>query len=179
VWWERSFLGIEGGSQEAHGVQVFLPEQQSHEVPLLGSDAMLAADHSPRLHADAQDLRARLDHPGQLVGITAVERDVRVEIPIARVEDVRELEAALVADLADPRQGLGESCSRHHRVMHVEIRCQPPHGAEGTLARAPEALALGVISRHLHALRTPGLGQPSNALHLTRQRGRRPVELHE
>ena len=140
----RAAAGVEDRAHAPHGVEVVGREEQWHEVLLLGADSVLAADHAAGAHAELQNLGARREHAAQLVCVAAVERDVRVQIAVAGVEDVRERDAVAVADRADRLDHLGKLRARNDGVVDVEIRREAAHRAEGALARAPEALALGV-----------------------------------
>src|SRR5690606_17753106 len=103
----------------------------------------------------------------ELVRIVAVEDDVRVEVPVTRMEDVRDLEAMTAADLRNPRQDLRQAGPRDRRVLYQQVRCDPPHGAEGLLATLPERRAVVFVDGALHV---PGAGVPAAGLGAVRIR---------
>ena len=168
-------LRVEGTPQTLHRFEVGLSEQQIHEVAFLGANAVLAGDDTPCLDTGAQDLVARRQHTLELVRVATVERDVRMEVPISGVEHVRELQTMTIADLADAFDDLGKLRARHHRIVHVEIRGQPAHGAEGTLAGGPEPLSFLGVLRDVYARCTVAFEDRPDAFRLGGKRGRRPV----
>ena len=78
---------------------------------------MLAGDRAADLGADLQDLAAGGDHPRLLAGHARIVEDVRVEVAVARVEDVADAEAVLGDDLVDPPQHVGQLRARDHAVL--------------------------------------------------------------
>src|SRR5919108_5361463 len=66
-------LGVEDRPHSLHRGQVRLSEDQRHVVPLLDTDAVLAAETPPHGCADAEDLFTGLQHPLTLVGVALIE----------------------------------------------------------------------------------------------------------
>jgi hypothetical protein len=95
------------------------------------------------------------------------------------MEHVREAQPVAIADRADPGEDFGKLRARHHGVVHVEVRRETAHGAEGALPGPPEALALLGVARHLGSRRA-GLGrEAAHPLGLQRHRLGWTVELDQ
>ena len=71
-------------------MEVVRPEYPFHRVELLGADAVLAADRATRVHARTENLRTRALRTRHLVLVPLIEQDQRVQVPVARVEHVRD-----------------------------------------------------------------------------------------
>src|SRR5262249_7080838 len=94
---------VESLAKLMHEGEVRLAEDERHVVHLLEPDAVLAGDGAADLGAALEDLAARLDHARFLTRNARIVEDVRVEIAVARVEDVAHAEAVRRRDLVDPR----------------------------------------------------------------------------
>src|SRR5690606_5405469 len=126
--------GVERGPHPGHRLELHLAVDEPHVPSFVDADSVLTRDRAPRPHAECHDLLRRLLDALELVRIVAVEDDVRVEVPVTRMEDVRDLEAMTAADLRNPRQDLRQAGPRDRRVLYQQVGCDPPHGAEGLLA---------------------------------------------
>ena len=64
----------------------------------------------------------------------------RMQVAVAGVEDARDPEPVLGAELGDPAQHLGQLRARNDAVLDVVARRDPPHRRERRLAAAPDAV---------------------------------------
>ena len=71
----------------------------SHQVALLDADAVLAGQAAADRDAQLQDLGAGKLGPVRLVGVVGIVEDQRMQVAVAGVEDVGDLEAVRSADL--------------------------------------------------------------------------------
>src|SRR5207244_12321155 len=76
-----------------------------------------------------------------------VEKQQRMKVPGAGVENVADEQAVLLAHSADEFQHLRQPRARDHAVLYVVIRANAAERAEGVLPAAPEQLALFVRPR--------------------------------
>ena len=106
-----------------------------------------ASMHASRM-ATARLLRAL-----GLAGHAGVVEHERVQVAVARVEDVADAQAVLALQLGDPAQHLGEPGARDDPVLDVVVAADAAHRGEGRLAPLPEERALGVVGgrANLHA----------------------------
>ena len=88
---------VERVPQPGLRVEVVGHEDERHRVALLQADAVLAGQHAPGVDARAEDLVARGLHARPDPRLAGVERDQRVEVAVAGVEDVHHREPLLAA----------------------------------------------------------------------------------
>ena len=138
--------GVEDLAHREHGVERGLVEDHRHVADLVGAHPVLARDRAAGLDAKLHDLPARRRHARHLVGVAPVEIEVRVQIPVARVEDRREPNPVLRPDGVDAGEDLGQLGPRHDRVLDEEVGADPAERAEGPLAPGPELLALDLVA---------------------------------
>ena len=102
---------------------------------------------SPLITPPAATQTSRISRPaaitrGELVGVAAVEGDVRVQVAVAGVEHVRESQPVAVRDRAHLLEHLGQLRARHDGVVHVEVRARGvPWRRRRPCARARSARA--------------------------------------
>src|SRR5262249_41933073 len=95
---------IEDGFDPHLNHQIGLRELHRHQLSLLDADAMLARETAAKFDAEPQNCFARNFGFAGLVWIVGVVKDQRVKIAVASVENVRDLQAILSADLTDAGQ---------------------------------------------------------------------------
>ena len=95
-------LGIERAAQPLERVQVGLVEHQRHVALLVDADAVLAGDRAAGVDAGREDQRRRAPRPARPRPPGAVVADERVEVAVAGVEHVGDLQAVLGGELVDP-----------------------------------------------------------------------------
>ncbi len=139
--------GIEDLLDPAHHLAVGVREHERHVLPLVDADAVLTGDRAARRHARLDDLLARRRHPLGDTGLTTVERDVGVQVAVARMEDVGDGKIVLLGYRVDFGEQLGQPAARYRRVLHHEVRADPAHGTERRLARLPELHPLRLARR--------------------------------
>src|SRR5712691_3321007 len=168
---------IERFLQTPHQLQVRLAEDERHEVRLLEPDPVLAGDRAADLGADLHDLGSRGDHARLLAGSARIVEDVRVQIPVARMEDVADAEAVRPDDRVDAIEHVRKPRPRDHAVHdHVRGRHAPVRAERG-LAALPEELAFGFVLRGAHVPRAALAARRDDALELRRHARRRAVDV--
>src|SRR5207248_6462427 len=85
-----------------------------------------------------EDLLGKLLRTLGLPRAALVVEHERVQIAVARVEDVADAQAVLALELGDAPQHLGELGARDDAVLDVVALAHAPHRAEGGLAPLPE-----------------------------------------
>src|SRR5579864_6909942 len=114
-------------------------ELHAHGVELLDSDAVLAGHRAANADAQLQDLGAEVIGSLPLPGLVGIEKDERMQIPVARVEDVQALQAILALHLRDGPQHLAEFAARDGAVHAVIVRREAPRRGKSVLSSRPEA----------------------------------------
>src|SRR3954451_7937364 len=103
-------LGVEGGPEGGHRGEVVGGEELGHELQLLDADAVLTGDAAADGDAFLQDLVAGQEHAPDLLRVTLVEQEDRVDVAVAGMEDVGDPQAVMRADgvnLAEDVRQLG------------------------------------------------------------------------
>ena len=103
---------------------------------------MLAGDRPPGVHAETHDLSPEVEHPLDRALLKLIEHDVRVQIAVAGVEDVRAAEPVLRREIEHPSHHLRQPRARHHAIEQVEVRRARADRADAGLAALPELFAL-------------------------------------
>src|SRR5262249_6419326 len=81
-------VGIEGAPEAGHEGEVGVPELERHAPRLVEADPVLAGDAAAHGEAGAQELVVGLVRALELAGDAVVVEDHRMQIAVARVEDV-------------------------------------------------------------------------------------------
>ena len=131
-------MGIEHAlDAHLHG-EIGARELHAHEVALLDADAVLAGEAAAGRDAHLQDLRPGELGAARLVLVVAVIEDQGMQVAVAGVEDVGDLETLRGADVRDLGEHIGETRERNDAV-HAVVVGDAAHGAEGGLAPFPDA----------------------------------------
>src|SRR2546425_13335491 len=94
----------EGCLEPRHHFQIVLGEYPRHVIPLLVPYAVFAGDGTARGHPQAHDLLPKLEDALRSAWDALVEHDVRVEVAVAGVKDIRHAEAKTLTGLVDAVQ---------------------------------------------------------------------------
>src|SRR5580698_5234814 len=100
----QPLLGIEKNLETSDVVERILREKLAHEFILLHADAMLSRDRAAGVDAIFQNLLARGFGALEFARHVVVEEDDRVQVAIARVENIADLEVVLFRHLSDEAQ---------------------------------------------------------------------------
>ena len=95
-------LVVEGAFQPQLLGEIDLVEHGRHQVALLDAHAMLAGEHAAHLHAQPQDVGTEILRRHKLARRVRVIEDQRVEIAVARMEDVGDPQIVLRGQFAHP-----------------------------------------------------------------------------
>src|SRR3954454_11237419 len=106
-------VGVERAAQLLERGEVGLGEHLRHVALLVDADAVLAGDRTARLDAGEHDLARQL--LGAL-GLALAVADQRVEVAVAGVEDVADLQPVLLGQRVDALEHVGQLGARDHRV---------------------------------------------------------------
>src|SRR5690606_17483827 len=104
----------------AHDLQVVDAEHLRHRARLVRPDAVLARERPAQLHAQLRDLAGELLGALGLARGRVVEHE-RVEVAVARVEDVGHPQPGRLAHGGDAVEHLGEPGARHDAVLHEVV----------------------------------------------------------
>ena len=99
---------VERAAEPLEDVEVALGEHARHRARLVHADAVLAGQRAARVEAGVEDRLRELARPLGLAGVRVVE-DERVEVAVARVEDVADAEAVLAAESSSIRRSTSGS----------------------------------------------------------------------
>src|SRR4029453_1425033 len=138
---------VEDPPEPVHEVQVGVRVLERKVLRLVPADPVLAGHRATHGDARAQELLVRRLRALELVGHAVVVEDERVEVAVARVEDVRDLDAVTGADGEELAHDLRQSRARDYGVLQEIGRRQPADGARRLLLPPPEERALGVVRR--------------------------------
>ncbi len=130
----QSSGGIERGADALHQRQIVRSEHQRHELVFLHADAMLAGERAAYLDAMAHDFSARRNDAGELLAIALVKQDKRMQVAVAGMKNVADLQIVFAADLLDAAQRFRQARARDDAVLHVIHRRKAAHGAKGVLS---------------------------------------------
>src|SRR5262249_10325071 len=83
---------VERLTELVHARERALADEDRQVARLLEPDAVPARDGAADLGADLEDPAARLDHARFLAGNARIVEDVRMQVAVARVEDVADKE---------------------------------------------------------------------------------------
>src|SRR5690349_7387654 len=108
---------------------------------------MLASDRAAGIDTRTHDLAHRVVDALRFVGVVCVIRDIRMQIAVARMEDVTDLHAIPLADFIDALENFGELGAWHDGILHDEMWRETPHRAECLFPSLPEAGATRLVAR--------------------------------
>lgn len=131
-------------------------------IYFLHSYAVLSRHGSSNLHAQFEYGGAEFLGPFHFVRFIRIEQDQRVQVAVARMEDVGAAQAEVVFHLFDGAQHARQMTARDGAVHAVVIGRHAPRGGERVLAAGPEFQALGLRRGHLAA---GGAGIAEDCLH--------------
>src|SRR5262245_21880347 len=166
---------VEDPPEPVHEVQVGVRVLERKVLRLVQRDPVLAGHRATHGNARAQELLVRRLRALELIGYAIVVEDERVEVAIARVEDVRDLDAVTGANGKELAHDLRQSRARDYGVLQEIGRRQPADGPRGLLAPLPEERALGVVRRDTDLQGAPLPADPRGQLALRLHLGGRPV----
>jgi hypothetical protein len=132
---------VENFAQAGHRREIAFVEHEWKRLALLGSDAVFARDRSAEFDARGEDVVARMRHRFELPGNAAVEEQQRMQVAVARMKDVADLQAAGAGDLLDAPRRERKFRARNGRVLNVVVRRDAPERAGRALARRPQRVA--------------------------------------
>ena len=111
---------------------------------------MFAGDGTAHFDAEADDFVGGGDCAAKLFFFASIKKNDGMQVAVAGMENVSDLETIFCADLIDPPQGVRQLGPRDYSVLHVVGRGEPPNGAESVLSAFPKQGALMLVARHAH-----------------------------
>src|SRR6185437_193283 len=108
--------------------------------------AVLSGQHAAHLHAQAKDVRTKALGLLELIALAGIVEDQRMQIAIARMEDVGDRQSAGLRHLADTAEYLRQAVARNGSVHAVVIRRDAPDRRERRLASRPELQPLALAA---------------------------------
>src|SRR3954470_15234799 len=142
---------IEYGPHAHLLLKVLRRELDRHQVALLDADPVLACETAADLDTELQNVLARCFGLLQLARLIDVEHDIRVQVPVASMEDSGHLESIALADLVDAAENVGKLAGWDGTV-HDHVIGDAAHGTSKGLASFPDRGGLGLRLRDLQAL---------------------------
>jgi hypothetical protein len=149
-----------------HDFQIVVGEQQRHEFVLFHADAMLAGDGASSIDAILKNHAAGLVRALHLVRIAHIKQDARMQVAVPGVEDVADLQLALLGHALDVAQHLGNVAARDDAILGVVGRRQASEGSERRLATLPQQLALRIVGGAPDLARTVTLANRAHGIGL-------------
>ena len=114
---------------------------------------MLARDAAAGVHAGAHHFCARGENALLRAGDALVEKQVRMQISVAGVEDVRDGESIRGGDRICLSQHFDELRARYDAVEDVVVRVEAAERADRSLAAGPQSIAIGLLHGETHLAR--------------------------
>src|ERR1700683_1368298 len=111
---------------------------------------MLAGDRAPHRDAEADNFVSRRDCPLELLVIPRVKKNDGVQVAIAGVKNIADLESVSAANFADMTQRLREFGARNHTVLHIIGRRKPSNRTKRILSPLPQQFAFFIVSREAY-----------------------------
>src|SRR6185436_10069607 len=136
-------IGIEDPPYRAHRFERCRAEGPWHVIHLVRSYSVLAGDTSAGVETDPHDLPAGFLDLRSESRLAPVEADARMQITVARVEDVTDPNAQPIANARDSVQDIGQGGAGNHRILNREVRRQPSQRAERLLPPLPQPSPVG------------------------------------
>src|SRR5436189_5946758 len=104
---------------------------------------MLAGDAAAASDTLFQDLSAGGQDALDLGRVAFVEQQNRMNVPVARMEDIHDLNVVFLADFHDAAEDVRQLRARDHAVLRAITWAQPADRPECLLAAFPQLLPLG------------------------------------
>src|ERR1700674_2731431 len=139
-------IGIEGVVDAAHELEVGIGEEERHELGFFHADAVFAGECAADFDAIAHAFGGGFQGALELCSAAGIVEHDGVQIAVAGVENVADLKAVLIADLADAAEGLRKFRTGYDAVEDVIAGGQAAERAESVLAAFPEEVAFGVVA---------------------------------
>jgi hypothetical protein len=139
-------LRIERVVNAAHEIEVRVGEEKRHEFAFLHADAVFAGEAAADFDAVANDFRRGFHGALKLLVVAEIVENDGMEIAVAGMEDVADVEAELGTDFVNATQGLRKFRTRDHAVEDVDAGSDAAERAEGILAAFPEEVAFFVVA---------------------------------
>jgi hypothetical protein len=131
----------------AHQGEIGVGEQQRHELALFHADAVLTGQAAADFDAVADDFCGDVHRMLELLPVARIEKYYGVEIAVAGVKNVADVEAVLSADFVDATESLLKLRARNYSVENIVAGSNAAKCAEGVFAAFPEEIALFVVAR--------------------------------
>jgi hypothetical protein len=151
VEWEN-FAGVEGGigiesvMDAAHESEIGVGKDERHKLAFFHADAVLAGESAADLDAIADDFVGGGDGSLEMRGIAGIVKNDGVEIAVAGMKDVADLESVGFSDFRNAAKGLRELGAWDDAVENVIAGSEPAKRAESVFATLPEELPLAGVA---------------------------------
>ena len=139
-------IGVERVVDAAHEGEVGVREEEGHELGFFHADAVFTGQRAANFNAMADDFGGCLKGAFELFFVAGIEEHNGMQVAVAGVENIADLKAVLIADLADAAQSLGKFGTRDHTVEDVVAGGQAAEGTESVFAAFPKKVAFGIVA---------------------------------
>src|SRR5262249_13557187 len=138
----QSAVGIEGCAKALHRRQIVLGEKLRHKGDFFHANAVLARHAAAACDALLENLATGGQHPLDLRRTALIEEQNRMDIAIAGVENVDDLNIVFLANLNDSPEDVRQLRPRHDAVLRAITGAQPADRAESLFSAFPKLLPL-------------------------------------
>src|SRR5262249_7224041 len=128
------------GAEAVHGGQVVFSKKLRHEGDFFYADTMFAGHAATAGDALLEDFAAGGQDAFDLRRVALVEEQNRMDIAVAGVKDVDDLDIVLAANFHDPAEDMRQFSARHDAVLSAIARTYAADRAECLFAAFPQLL---------------------------------------
>src|SRR5260221_9871338 len=133
-----------------HQIETRVAEQQRHQFVLFHANAVLTRQRTAERNAHPDDFLGGGNGAPELFRVAWIVKNDWMEIAVARVKDIADLEAVLLSDRVNLFEGFRELRPRNYSIQDVIRRRQAAQCAEGVPPAFPQEIAFVVILRRAH-----------------------------
>ncbi len=142
---ERAFW-IECVVDAAHEFEIGVGKEKRHELAFFHTDAVFTGEAAADFNAVTDDFGGCFQRALELFVVAEIIENDGMEIAVAGVEYVADVEAELGTDFLDAAESLREFRTGNYAIEHVDAGGDATEGAERVLAAFPEKIALFVVA---------------------------------
>src|SRR5262249_8339034 len=116
----KELLCVKGAFDRNLVVKIDFRKHLGHEIAFFDADAMLAGEHAAVRNAKPQDVGAKFFRALELARLIRIIKNQRMQIAVARMEDVGDAEPMADRQFADSRKH-GWKLPARDRAVHAKI----------------------------------------------------------
>ena len=124
--------------QGAHQRELAGAEQERHVPHLVAAHPVFTRDRAPCFDAEPHDLFACLFDPRDLVRVSPVEEEIRVQVTVPGMKEIGEPKPVRVRDPANLRENSNELGAWNYGILDEDVGRRPTQGAVCLLPGPPD-----------------------------------------